>query len=242
LAGWALLQTRAAPPRPDAAATLMVEMLDGPSSAATPVPALRTEVARPTATAAAPVAVSVAQPMRPAMPVAALSPVAPVVSVPAEQPLPPVRAAPPEPASPAAPATTPVAAPAALTAAAVAGAAPATAATGPATSAVEPPARPPAAVPAAPRQVVLSGSDWLRAPAYVYPRAAERLREEGTVQVRIHFDAQGVPREVELLRSSGSARLDQEVLAKARQSRAKPRLENGVPIEFRATAEAEFKF
>jgi protein TonB len=100
----------------------------------------------------------------------------------------------------------------------------------------------PAPPPAAPRKVVLTDTDWVRPPAYAYPRAAQRLREEGSVLVRIHFDAQGVPRQVELARSSGSPRLDQEVLDKARQSRAKPRHENGVPIEFVATSEAEFKF
>jgi protein TonB len=101
---------------------------------------------------------------------------------------------------------------------------------------------PPAAAPAAPRKVVLTDTDWVRPPAYAYPRAAQKLREEGSVVVRIHFDVNGVPKRVELARSSGSPRLDEEGLEKARLSRAKPRLENGVPIEFSATSEAEFKF
>lgn len=117
------------------------------------------------------------------------------------------------------------------------------------TAPIAPPAPPlqtpqaaPAAVPAAPRKVVLTDTDWVRPPAYAYPREAARLREQGTVVVRIRFDVRGLPSRVELLRSSGSARLDDEVLAKARAARAKPRLQDGVPIEFLADSEAEFKF
>ena len=117
------------------------------------------------------------------------------------------------------------------------------------TAAIAPPAPPvpapqvaAAAAPAAPRKVVLTDTDWVRAPAYAYPREAARLREQGTVVVRILFDVRGVPSRVDVLRSSGSARLDDEVLAKARAARAKPRLQDGVPIEFLADSEAEFKF
>jgi protein TonB len=117
------------------------------------------------------------------------------------------------------------------------------------TAPIAPPAPPtpapqavPAPAPSAPRKVVLTDTDWVRPPAYAYPREAARLREQGTVVVRIRFDLRGVPSRVELLRSSGSTRLDDEVLAKARAARAKPRLQDGVPIEFLADSEAEFKF
>ncbi|RZS58441.1 TonB family protein [Sphaerotilus mobilis] len=97
------------------------------------------------------------------------------------------------------------------------------------------------APPAAPRPVTLSATDWVRPPVYAYPREAVRRREQGVVALRILFDTQGVPRRVSLLRSSGSATLDEEALAKARAARARPRLQDGVPVEFLADTEAEFK-
>lgn len=105
--------------------------------------------------------------------------------------------------------------------------------TAPATPPAPPsPPLPPAPAPAAPRTVVLTDSDWIREPALTYPRASERLREQGTVVVRALIDVRGVPRQVSLQRSSGFARLDQEALAKALTARVKPRTENGVPFEF----------
>lgn len=153
-------------------------------------------------------------------------PPAPVIAAappPVPTPQPPFTAPPPPPEAPPLPAPTAPATP-------------------PAPAAPPAPPLPPAPAPAAPRKVVLTDTDWARPPGYEYPRAAERLREEGTVVVRILFDVRGVPRQVELVRSSGSPRLDQEVLNKARQSRARPRTDNGEPFEFWATSEAEFKF
>ncbi len=100
----------------------------------------------------------------------------------------------------------------------------------------------PAPAPAAPRRVTLTSTDWVTPPVYAYPREAMRRREQGVVAVRIRFDTQGVPRQVSLLRSSGSAALDAEALARARESRARPRLQDGVPFEFLADTEAEFRF
>lgn len=163
---------------------------------------------------------------RPVQPRTPPSPALLLAATPPPVPMPePVFTAPPPPEPPALPApTAPIAPPIAPT--------PPT----PAPQAV------PAPAPAAPRKVVLTDTDWVRPPLYAYPREAARLREQGTVVVRILFDVRGLPSRVELLRSSGSAWLDDEVLAKARAARAKPRLQDGVPIEFLADSEAEFKF
>ncbi len=91
---------------------------------------------------------------------------------------------------------------------------------------------PPAPAPAAPRQVVLTDTDWIRVPQLDYPLASKRLREQGVVLVRALIDTRGVPRQVQLHKSSGFARLDQEALGKAVTARVKPRTENGVPFEF----------
>lgn len=94
------------------------------------------------------------------------------------------------------------------------------------------PPMPPAPAPAAPRQVVLTDSDWVRVPEIEYPLASRRLKEEGTVVVRALIDTRGVPKQVVLQRSSGHTRLDQQALRAAMTARVKPRTENGVPFEF----------
>ena len=91
---------------------------------------------------------------------------------------------------------------------------------------------PPAPAPAAPRQVVLTDSDWVRVPEVEYPLASRRLKEEGTVVVRALIDTRGVPKQAVLQRSSGHTRLDQQALRAAMTARVKPRTENGVPFEF----------
>lgn len=91
---------------------------------------------------------------------------------------------------------------------------------------------PPAPTPAAPRQVVLTDSDWVRVPEVEYPLASRRLKEEGTVVVRALIDTRGVPKQVVLQRSSGYTRLDQQAMRAAMTARVKPRTENGVPFEF----------
>lgn len=100
---------------------------------------------------------------------------------------------------------------------------------------------PPAPAPAAPRQVVLTDSDWVRVPEIEYPLASRRLKEEGTVVVRALIDTRGVPKQVALQRSSGHARLDQQALRAAMTARVKPRTENGVPFEFWIAMPLEFE-
>jgi protein TonB len=103
------------------------------------------------------------------------------------------------------------------------------------------PAVPPAPAPAAPRQVVLTDTDWIRVPQLDYPLGSKRAREQGVVYVRALIDTRGVPRQVQLQKSSGFARLDQEALGKAVTARVKPRTENGVPFEFWIVMPLEFQ-
>jgi protein TonB len=49
------------------------------------------------------------------------------------------------------------------------------------------------------------------------------------VLVRVEIDAAGLPRQVELQRSSGSPRLDDAALAAVRAARFRPYTEDGVP-------------
>jgi protein TonB len=103
------------------------------------------------------------------------------------------------------------------------------------------PPLPPAAAPAAPKQVQLSDTDWLREPAPAYPLASKRLGEQGVVILRVLFDAQGVPRQWQVHQGSGTARLDQAALASAPAARVKPRRENGVPAEFWSLVRVDFE-
>ncbi len=65
-------------------------------------------------------------------------------------------------------------------------------------------------------------ADYLDNPAPVYPSAARRLREEGRVLLLVDVASDGVPRQVNLAASSGSARLDEAALTAVRQWRFVP--------------------
>ncbi len=64
--------------------------------------------------------------------------------------------------------------------------------------------------------------DYLNNPAPAYPPLARRLREQGTVMLRVHVDADGRATEVEIKTSSGFPRLDQAALQTVRQWRFVP--------------------
>jgi protein TonB len=78
-------------------------------------------------------------------------------------------------------------------------------------------------------------------PAIEVPRLSRRAGEAGTVQLRVVFDTEGRPRRVEMLRSSGFARLDAQALEAMQQSRIQPYLEDGRAIEVVAVATLEYE-
>ncbi|MFO1334225.1 MAG: energy transducer TonB [Piscinibacter sp.] len=96
--------------------------------------------------------------------------------------------------------------------------------------AVAPPAPPASAAPAPPRELPASAIQYLDPPAPVYPRASRRNAEAGLVVVRVFVGVDGVPRQLQLLHSSGFARLDEAALEGVRQARFKPPTENGRAI------------
>lgn len=96
--------------------------------------------------------------------------------------------------------------------------------------AVEVPAPPaPQSLPAAPRELPASAIQYLEPPAPLYPRASRRLGESGLVVVRVFVDADGRPRQLQILQSSGFVRLDEAALEGVRQARFKPPTDNGRP-------------
>ena len=68
----------------------------------------------------------------------------------------------------------------------------------------------PAAVPSGPQPS-------LRNPKPVYPRISQRLGEQGVVRLRARVDEQGRVTAVQVLTSSGHARLDEAALAAVRR-------------------------
>ncbi len=71
--------------------------------------------------------------------------------------------------------------------------------------------------------------DYLGAPPMpTYPRTSRRLREEGSVLVRVLINARGLVESASIEKSSGSERLDEASLAAARRGRFKPYTVNGV--------------
>ncbi len=96
-----------------------------------------------------------------------------------------------------------------------------------------PPAPAPAPNPAPiPKTIAVTSVEYLTPPQLSYPTASQRLREEGTVQVRVLVDARGTPQQMALARSSGFAQLDAAALATVRATRFKPYTENGVALAF----------
>lgn len=102
-----------------------------------------------------------------------------------------------------------------------------------------PPPEPPAIVETAPtapanpapppKEIPASAIAYLEPPAPVYPRASRRLNESGLVVVRVYVGVDGAPRQVQVLRSSGFARLDDAAVEGVRRARFRPYAENGRP-------------
>ena len=72
------------------------------------------------------------------------------------------------------------------------------------------------------------------------PRASRRAGESGVVWLRVVVDTRGLPKLVQVQRSSGHARLDEQALFAMRQARFKPHTENGTPIEVEVIAPIEY--
>ena len=94
------------------------------------------------------------------------------------------------------------------------------------------PPPPPPPAPPAPRTIAITAVEYLSPPVLGYPPAARRFQEQGQVHVRVLVDARGLPQQMDVIRSSGFARLDEAALATVRATRFKPYTENGTPLPF----------
>lgn len=110
----------------------------------------------------------------------------------------------------------------------------------PAPALVRPPA-PPAITPPAEPKLMPPGTIRYRVqPAIEVPMVSRRLNESGTVLLRVVVDAQGVPRQITVHKSSGFARLDEQALAAMRQARFQPVTEGGAAIEWLVIAPLQY--
>ncbi len=107
---------------------------------------------------------------------------------------------------------------------------------------VAPVEAPPAPAPSiAPKTIPPSAVQYIVPPAPAYSRVSAKMRESGKALVRVWIDEAGLPRNVQLARSTGFARLDDAALAAVRDCRFKPYLENGVAVAGWAAIPIEFE-
>lgn len=94
---------------------------------------------------------------------------------------------------------------------------------------VESPPAPPAPAPA-PKMIPASAIQYLVPPVMEYPRASRPFREAGRVITRVYVDEKGMPRVVQVSKTSGFPRLDEAAVSAVKKARFKPYTENGQPM------------
>ena len=78
-------------------------------------------------------------------------------------------------------------------------------------------------------QLPSSDADYLQNPKPTYPAISRRLNEQGKTTVRVLIGVDGLPKQTELAKSSGFARLDQAALDTIMRWRFVPGKRAGVP-------------
>ncbi|MFZ5482591.1 MAG: energy transducer TonB, partial [Pseudomonadota bacterium] len=104
----------------------------------------------------------------------------------------------------------------------------------PPTRAPAPPLAPPAAPAPAPVPVAIEPpryqAAYLDNPQPAYPVMSRKLREQGLVRLRVRVDREGRPETVNLLASSGFARLDEAATRAVQTWRFEPARQGGHPL------------
>jgi len=106
-------------------------------------------------------------------------------------------------------------------------------AAGPVQESIEPPV-----LPLTPAHV---DPNYLHRPNPVYPALSKRLREEGTVLLRVNLDAQGIVLDLTIEKSSSFQRLDQAALEAVKQWRFIPAKRGHAALPSTALVPIEFK-
>jgi protein TonB len=87
-----------------------------------------------------------------------------------------------------------------------------------------------AGAPAPGPKTITSGVEYIQPPQPVYPTQSKRMGEQGKVILRILVNEKGLPDQVIVQSSSGSARLDEAGRQAALRALFKPHLEDGRPV------------
>lgn len=95
--------------------------------------------------------------------------------------------------------------------------------------------------PPQPKTVPASALRYRTEPAIEVPLLSRRAGEHGRVALRVVFDTQGRPNNIQLQQSSGFARLDAQAVEAMRMARIAPIVEDGRPIEVMAVAWLEYE-
>ncbi|MBH9578499.1 energy transducer TonB [Inhella proteolytica] len=95
--------------------------------------------------------------------------------------------------------------------------------------------------PPQPKTVAASALRYRVEPAVEVPLLSRRAGEHGRVALRVVFDPQGRPRDIQLQRSSGFARLDAQAVEAMKAARIAPIVEDGRAIEVMAVAWLEYE-
>jgi protein TonB len=104
------------------------------------------------------------------------------------------------------------------------------------------PAQAPASPPGPPPvKQITSGIEYIEPPRVSYPAASKRMGEEGVVQFRVLVNTGGKAEKVDIVKSSGSSRLDDEARRAVMRAVFKPYIEDGKPIVVSATGVINFK-
>ena len=93
-------------------------------------------------------------------------------------------------------------------------------------------------------KTITSGVQYIQAPQPVYPQMSKRMGEQGRVMLRILVNEKGMPDQVMVHTSSGSARLDEAGRQAAMRAQFKPHMEDGhavavyviVPLNFQLSS------
>lgn len=91
-----------------------------------------------------------------------------------------------------------------------------------------------------PKVLPSSAVRYLLEPMLSYPRVSRELGEEGVVRLKVLVDEQGRPQEIEVARSSGYPRLDQQAVQAMKKARFQPHLEDGQARKVWVTAPLTF--
>ncbi len=113
-------------------------------------------------------------------------------------------------------------------------------ATAPAAPTPAAPAPAPAPAPVQPKTVT-SGIQYLQAPQPEYPPLAKRMGEEGKAVLRVLVNDKGRPEQIEVQKSSGSARLDEAARQAVSRALFKPFIEDGKPVAAYAIVPINFQ-